>query len=567
MTVLRMAVWASLALCALGLLWRAVAWVRVRIGPDARALSFRERVAAVARGVLSGVAGRSVPGVLGALLLDVLLQWRLLRRHPVRWAGHVAIVAGFSALVVVHGIGLDLTAKLIEGYQSTLDPWLFVRNLAGALVVAGVAVVFSARAFARRGGRPSARRPADAVFVLLLSVVLATGFALESVKIVSPRAFYRMADEYVGTTDPGELFSLRVAWAEDFGVAFPDLARPPDPDVLAEGREMHGDACAECHSPPAAAFVSWPVSRMLVPYAGGLDEHAADGWLYWVHVAACLLGLATLPFTRLFHVVADPVGLAAAGAASAGGSTVAGRATRRALALDACVRCGLCDARCSVAPIAKALRNPWLLPSHKASAAGGGLDRRHGDRVAEGASLCTSCGRCTEECPVGIDLEDLWTARRGDLADGGRPDAARWVKARPAVEWAEALAARPDVSSSRPDVSSSRPGEDAVEGPLSADRRTFSPCVQCQACTNVCPVVAHSTDPAIGVDLTPQKVMNLLRLGMRDLAIPSRMVWDCATCYQCQEHCPEGIRVTDVMLELRAIAHRRLGTVRDRRRT
>jgi heterodisulfide reductase subunit C len=37
------------------------------------------------------------------------------------------------------------------------------------------------------------------------------------------------------------------------------------------------------------------------------------------------------------------------------------------------------------------------------------------------------------------------------------------------------------------------------------------------------------------------------------------MVWDCATCYQCQEHCPAGIRVTEVLYELRNRGYERLG--------
>ena len=77
--------------------------------------------------------------------------------------------------------------------------------------------------------------------------------------------------------------------------------------------------------------------------------------------------------------------------------------------------------------------------------------------------------------------------------------------------------------------------------------------------------MAHSIDAEHGIDLTPQKVMNLLRLGLSELALGSRMVWDCASCYKCQESCPEGVRVADIMCELRALAVRRLGTVRGRR--
>jgi heterodisulfide reductase subunit C len=153
-----------------------------------------------------------------------------------------------------------------------------------------------------------------------------------------------------------------------------------------------------------------------------------------------------------------------------------------------------------------------------------------------------------------LDLQDLWQAGRGDLASVGLPAPAQWVQARPALAWAESL-----QSDSWPHSFSD---PDAIHAPLSADRSSFSRCVQCQTCTNVCPVVAHSTDPASAVDLTPQKVMNLLRLGLRDLTLGSRMVWSCATCYQCQEHCPQGIRVADIMLELRALAVRRLGSVR-----
>ncbi len=29
------------------------------------------------------------------------------------------------------------------------------------------------------------------------------------------------------------------------------------------------------------------------------------------------------------------------------------------------------------------------------------------------------------------------------------------------------------------------------------------------------------------------------------------MLWDCVTCYQCQEHCPQGVKVTDVLYELK----------------
>jgi heterodisulfide reductase subunit C len=422
-------------------------------------------------------------------------------------------------------------------------------------------------------------RPRAALFAALLGVVVATGFLLEAHKIASPRAFHRMTDTFAGAADPAALASLRALWAREYGVAFDVRTDAVAADGTDAGRRLHDEACAPCHAKPASAFVSWPLAKVMAPVAGTLDAANADAWLLHLHVLACLAGLALLPFTTFLHVLAAPFSLlldAAArhGAAPARPLPLAARATRRALSVDACVRCGMCDLDCSVATLARHLDNPYLLPSHKLVATRAVASPRLREamrsdaraladtrRAADGAFLCTDCGRCTRRCPVGLDLAELWDAGRGDLDAAGLPAPAAWVRARPAIAWAESLAHVGDRAA--PAV------VDASRAPLAFDRRTFSRCVQCQTCTNVCPVVAHAmaADPRgagdPGVDLTPQKVMNLLRLGLPDLALGSRMVWDCATCYQCQEHCPEGVRVADIMCELRAWSVWRLATARD----
>ncbi len=568
-TLFHTALYASLALCALGLIWRMSAWFRVRVGPDARAVTPFQRMAAALRGAVSALFSRRLFRVLAALLLDVLLLRRLCANAKLRWLGHQLIVAGFTLLLLMHALAALISEKLFPDYQPTLEPYLFLRNLSGAMVLVGMGLLFFGRRRELIGFAP-ARAFLGAVFAVLLGFVLASGFLLEAYKIASPRAFYRMTEEYAGTADAEKLRPLRALWASEFGVAFADLRQPIAADLVQRGRELHRDACASCHAKPAFAFVSYPLAQLLTPVTGLMDAGRADVWLWYLHVFACFIGLASLPFTRFFHVVAAPTSLLVNAAApkralSVQAYSIEARVSRRALALDACVRCGICDARCSVAPLARYLGNPGLLPSHKLIATGALAEGRllrsgeedHALRTAEGAFLCTDCGRCTGSCPVGLNLEDLWQAGRGDLAAAGLAAPAQWVQARPALAWAEALEAVPGQRGFS--------GPDASCAPLSADRRSFSRCVQCQTCTNVCPVVAHSMDAEHGVDLTPQKVMNLLRLGLSELALGSRMVWDCASCYQCQESCPEGVRVADIMCELRALAVRRLGAVRGRR--
>ena len=543
--------YASLLLCVLGLLWRMSAWYRLRIGPDARTLTLWQRLHATLRGLAGALFTRRVLDVGVALLLDVLLQRRLYRSDKSRWLAHLLMFVGFTMLLLMHALAAVVTVKLFTGYEATRNPYLFLRNLFGAMVVVGL-VLFLFGLRRRRMRFAPARPPLAAAFIALLGFVLLSGFLLEADKIASPHAFYRMAKQFNGSADPAELKPLRAVWASEFGVAFDDLKGSMTPDLLRQGRAMHEADCETCHAGVASAFVSYPVSRWLAPLAPVLDQAQAHTWLLYLHVFACFVGLATLAFTRFLHAVAAPISLLARGAALHDAPFSASRATRRALALDACVACGICDSHCAVAPLARYLDNRYLLPSHKLAATGAGAMTL---RIAEGAFLCTDCARCSNECPVGLDLQDLWQATRADLAGAGLPAPAQWVQARPALAWAESLQSDAWLHSySDPD---------AIDAPLSADRSSFSRCVQCQTCSNVCPVVAHSTGPAFGVDLTPQKVMNLLRLGLRDLTLGSSMVWNCATCYQCQEHCPEGIRVADIMVELRALAVRRLGTVRN----
>jgi heterodisulfide reductase subunit C len=64
-------------------------------------------------------------------------------------------------------------------------------------------------------------------------------------------------------------------------------------------------------------------------------------------------------------------------------------------------------------------------------------------------------------------------------------------------------------------------------------------------------VVAVSEDPSRDLDLAPQQIMNLLRMGLKAQTLGARMVWSCTTCYKCQENCPQGVPVADILYELR----------------
>ena len=69
-------------------------------------------------------------------------------------------------------------------------------------------------------------------------------------------------------------------------------------------------------------------------------------------------------------------------------------------------------------------------------------------------------------------------------------------------------------------------------------------CIQCGTCSGTCPL-------SIYMDYTPRRIINLVREGFREDALASQTIWLCASCYSCSVHCPQKIRITDVMYSLK----------------
>lgn len=147
-------------------------------------------------------------------------------------------------------------------------------------------------------------------------------------------------------------------------------------------------------------------------------------------------------------------------------------------------------------------------------------------------------------------------ASETDLDNRGYEPPHGWIRKRTTAQWADQAKATSAEASLE---ANTEPGPRFTENP-----NTFWACVQCTTCTTVCPVVAASDNPRQDLDMTPQQVMNLMRLELKEMALGCRMVWDCVTCYKCQEHCPQGVPVADVLYELRNEACRRLHPAGDR---
>jgi heterodisulfide reductase subunit C len=74
-------------------------------------------------------------------------------------------------------------------------------------------------------------------------------------------------------------------------------------------------------------------------------------------------------------------------------------------------------------------------------------------------------------------------------------------------------------------------------------------CYQCLACSSGCPV-------AYAMDYTPNQIIRMVQLGLKDRVLDSSTIWLCASCETCATRCPNDIDIVRMMDTLRRIALR-----------
>jgi heterodisulfide reductase subunit C len=73
-------------------------------------------------------------------------------------------------------------------------------------------------------------------------------------------------------------------------------------------------------------------------------------------------------------------------------------------------------------------------------------------------------------------------------------------------------------------------------------------CFACGSCTVSCPV------REINDKYNPRKIIRMVLYGMKDQVLKSDFIWLCSTCYACQDRCPQGVKITDLMTVLKNMA-------------
>ena len=176
----------------------------------------------------------------------------------------------------------------------------------------------------------------DHYAIMIVAVILLSGIALEGLKITSHSEFTWMVEDYAGLDDEDEIKALETFWVKENGMVSPNIEAPFDEDLLEAGREVHENNCMDCHASARWAFTGFAAAKLIKPVALWLDEKDGATLLWYIHFIACFIGLAYLPFSKMFHLFATPLSLMTNRVMDPARSLSANILTRQVMELDAC---------------------------------------------------------------------------------------------------------------------------------------------------------------------------------------------------------------------------------------
>lgn len=555
----------SVIVCLVGLFFRLSIWfsqgIRPSTSPHAAVLNVGKRISAGLQGLLGVFFSTKILLLLKSIFVDLLFQKRVFDKSYLRWTAHTLIFVGFILLFFMHALGSTVSDALFNDYQPTLNPFLFLRNLFGVMVLAGVGIAI----FRRISLKPKrfVTYLSDWAALVFVGVIILSGMLLEGSKISSFTTYQNMVEEYA-SLDEEEAKALEAFWVLENGVVSPNMAKPFDAELIAQGREVNSDSCMDCHASNKAAFASFAMANITRPFSAVVGDSATITMFWYLHILACLSFLAWLPFSKMFHILAAPVSLIIKSVTDDELQEPANILNSQMIGLSACTHCGSCSIECSSGMFYETFQNDFILPSEKVQylkkfAANKEHDPDIIKRMQQGLYVCTSCDRCTTVCPSGINLKELFVSSRYSLLDKGDPETTMLSHFSFPLALAQnfvddhikALKKVTDLFKKNFQHLADLGSPITLGKSTLPANNSFKGCFSCQRCTNICPVVRSYDNPAEALGLLPHQIMFSLGIGNVELAMGSQMIWSCSTCYLCQEHCPNQVELCDIFYNLK----------------
>ncbi|MBI5119602.1 MAG: 4Fe-4S dicluster domain-containing protein [Rhodospirillales bacterium] len=74
-------------------------------------------------------------------------------------------------------------------------------------------------------------------------------------------------------------------------------------------------------------------------------------------------------------------------------------------------------------------------------------------------------------------------------------------------------------------------------------------CYQCGKCSAGCPMAAY-------MDVLPNQIIRLAQFGFEEELVKSESIWTCVSCLTCNNRCPKGVKIAEVIEAVRQIVLR-----------
>ena len=365
-------------------------WQRFKLWRQGAPIGVRELVA----GGFKQICTKLKPG-LRRLLMDGLGQKRVRGRglpstaHLALFTGFMVLLLGTSLLELDHIAGwISKTLQFHHGTYYVI--YEFTLDVFGLIFLAGCVLFFW-----RRMRRPASvgHRATDWYVIVSFLAIGITGYLVEG---------------------------LRMVWQQPTGMA--------------------------AHCSPVGLWISHWFPGMTE--AGARSAHRL---VWWIHGLLVFGFIASLPFTRLLHIIAGPLNLFFARGELGkmlpvtmaevekteriGVSAIEHFNQQQLLSLDACMECGRCEEACpafatdkplSPKKVVQDLKGLMTLnltqPAARGTPAAAASPRRalHDETIQiETLWSCTTCNACARVCPVRIDPVTLLTdLRRNRVGEG-----------------------------------------------------------------------------------------------------------------------------------------------------
>lgn len=344
-------------------------------------------------GGIHQILARLKPG-LGRLLKDGLGQQRVRGRGLPTWA-HLSLFAGFmmlflgTTLLEIDHIAGWISKSLQFHHGTYYVIYEFTLDVFGLLFLLGCILFFW-----RRTRRPASvgHRATDWYVIVSFLAIGISGYLVEG---------------------------LRIVWQQPTGLA--------------------------AHCSPVGLWISGWFAGM--SEAGARSAHQV---IWWIHGLLVFGFIASIPYTRLLHIIVGPLNLFFAKpelgrmtpitmeevekTERIGVSAIEHFSQQQLLSLDACMECGRCEDACPAFATEKPLSPKRVVqdlkalmtfnltsPAGRDAGAPGSKPRPlHDDTInIETLWSCTTCNACARVCPVRIDPVTLLTdMRRNRVGEG-----------------------------------------------------------------------------------------------------------------------------------------------------